>query len=144
MAAKKSAKATTKEEDAELEELWGELQSFSSSLVAQKGAKAKAETQVAAWEAKVDTLRAQGEEELEAMAVACLVKAREKVKEKEEAIQQLERSVRRRGGVVAAEAHVKKVVQDEVVEVEVEEMVEEMVKEEVEEKVLEEKVVGAE
>ena len=45
-------------EDAELEELRGELRSLSASLTAQKGAKAKAETKVAAWEAKVDALRA--------------------------------------------------------------------------------------
>ena len=78
------------------------------------------------------------------MAVFSLGKAREKVKEKEEAIQQLDRSVRRMEGIVAAEAKVKEEeVEDEVVEVEVEaeEMVEETVKEEVE-KVVEEKARG--
>ena len=142
MAAKKSAKAATKEEDAELEELRGKLQSLSSSRGAQKGAEAKAETKVAAWEAKVDALRAQGEER-EAMAVACLGKAREKVREKEEGIKHLERSVTRPEGIVAAEAKVKGEVEDEMVQVEVEEMVEETVKGEVEEKVMEEKAVGA-
>ena len=143
LAAKKSAKAATEEEDAELEELRRELQSLSSSLAAQKGAKAKAETKVVAWEAKVDTLCAQGDAEQEAWAVACLGKAREKVKEKKHDIVQLERSIRRLEGIVASEAKVKEEVEDEVMEVEVEEMVEETVKEEVEEKVLEEKAVGA-
>ena len=90
------------------------------------------------WEGKVDVLRAQGEVEREAPA-----KAREKVKEKENNILQLERSVRQLEGIVAAEAKVKEEVEDEVVEVEVAEMVEETVTEEVEEKVVEEKAVGA-
>ena len=65
------------------------------------------------------------------------------MKEKEENILQLERSVTRMEGIVAAEAKVKEEVEDEVVEVEVEEMMEEFVKEKVEEKVVEEKAVGA-
>ena len=41
------------------------------------------------------------------MAVFSLGKARERVKEKEEAVQQLDTSVRRMEGIVAAEAKVK-------------------------------------
>ena len=81
---------------------------------------------------------ATGDEERVAMAVFSLGKARERVKEKEHATQQLN-SVRRMKGIVAAEAKVKEEkVEDEVVEVEVEaeEMVEETVKVEVEEKVV--------
>ena len=82
-----------------------------------------------AWEAKVDALRAKGDVEREAWAVICLGRSREKVKEKVENILQLERSVKRLGGIVAPEAKVKEVVEDEVVEVELEQRVEEMVKE---------------
>ena len=39
-----------------------------------------------AWEAKVDALRSQGDAKREAWAVACLGKAREKVKVKEKDI----------------------------------------------------------
>ena len=89
---------------------------------------------MAQWEAKLEALRAKGEEERVAMAVFSLEKAREKVNEKEEAIQQLDRSVRRTERIVAAEAKVKgEEVEDKVVEVEVEAegMVEETMKEEV-------------
>ena len=60
----------------------------------------------------------------------------------EDNVRQLERSVKRLEEWVAREAKVKEEVVDEVVDVEVEEMVEEKVKEEVEEKVVEEKVMG--
>ena len=87
LAAKKSAKAATEQEDEELEVLRGDLRSLSSSLAAQKGAKAKAEVKVVAWEAKVDALRTEGDVEREAWAVVvCLGNAREMVKEKEENI----------------------------------------------------------
>ena len=92
---------------------------------------------MAQWESKLEALRAKGDEERVAMAVFSLEKVREKVKEKKEAIQQPDCSVRRMEGMMAAEAKVKEEeVEDEVVEVEVEaeEMVKETVKEEVEEK----------
>ena len=76
------------------------------------------------------------------MAEYSLGKAREKVEEKDEAIQQLDRSVQRMETIVAADAKVKEEeVENEVVEAEAEEMVGETVKEEVEEKVVEEKAV---
>ena len=141
LAAKKSAKAAP--EDAELEELRGELRRLSGPLAAQKGAMPKADTKVPTWEAKEDVLRAQRDEVGVAMAVFSLGKAREKVKEKE-AMQQLGGRVQRMEEIVAAEAKVKvEEVEDEVVvvEAEVEETVDETVKEEVEEKVVEEKAV---
>ena len=89
LAAKKSAKAVKEpkavveeEEEDELESLCEELQKLSSSLAAQKGAKARAEARVVAWKAKVDALRAMGGGG-EDWAVANLQKAREKVKEKD-------------------------------------------------------------
>ena len=90
-------------------------------------------------------MRATGDDEQVAMAIFSLGKARQREKEKEEAIQQLDRSVLQMEGIVVAEAKVKEEeVEDEVVEVEVEAevMVEETVKEQVEEKVVEEKAVG--
>ena len=142
LAAKKSAKAAP--EDEQPEELRRRLRGLSASLAAQKGAKAKAETKVAQWEAKLDALRGTGDEERVAMAEYSLRKARGKVEEKEEGIQQLDHSVRRMERIVAAEAKVKEEeVVDEVVELEVEaeEMVEETVKQELEEKVEVEKAV---
>ena len=50
------------------------------------------------------------------LAVVCLGKAREKVKEKEENILQPKRSVKRMEVIVAGEAKVKQEVEDEVVE----------------------------
>ena len=79
------------------------------------------------------------------MAIFSLGKAREKVKEKKQVIQQLDRMVRRMEGIMVAEEKVKEEgLEDEVVEVKVEgeEMVEQTVKGEVEEKVVEEKAVG--
>ena len=109
------------------------------------GAKAKTETKVAQWEAKLVELRRIGDEERIAMAEHPLGKAHEKVEEKEEAIQALDCIVRRMERIVAAEVdEVKEEVVDEVVEVQVEaeEMVEETVKEEVEAKVVVETAVG--
>ena len=65
----------------------GELRGLSASLAAHKGAKAKAETKVAQREAKLEALCGTGDEERVAMAEHSLGKAREKVKEQEEAIQ---------------------------------------------------------
>ena len=64
--AKKSAKAATEEEDAELEELRGGAAKSLLFPRGAKGAKAKAEVKVVGWEAKVDALCAQGEDEREA------------------------------------------------------------------------------
>ena len=95
---------------------------------------------MAQWEAKWKGLRSKGDEERVAMAVFSLGKAREKVKEKEEAIQQLDRNVRRMEGIVGAEAKAKEEeVEDKVVEVEVE--AEEVVEETVKEEVVEEKAL---
>ena len=122
-----------KDEEDELETLRGELQSLSSSLGGQRAAKARAETKVVAWEAKVDALRAHREGGREGWAAANLEKARQKVREKDNNIRLLERSVRRMEEIVAKEANVKEEVVE--VEVEVEAMVEEEVKEEVMENV---------
>ena len=94
------------------------------------------------WEGKVEELRAGGGGG-EGWAAANLEKARQKVRDKEDNVRQLERSVKRLEEWVAWEAKVTEEVVHEVVEVEVEEKVEEKVKEEVEEKVVEEKVTGA-
>ena len=123
----------------------GELQRLSSSLGAQRAARPRAETKVAGWEAKVAELQAGGEGEREGWAAANLKKAGQKVREKEDTIQRLERSVRWMEECVVKEGKVKEEVEEEVVEVEVEETVggkvEGKVKEEVEGKVVEEKVV---
>ena len=115
------------------------------SLAAQKGAKAKLESKVSQWEAKLVELRGMGDEDQIAMAEHSLGKAKEKVEEKEEAIVVLDRSVRRMETILAAEVdEVKEEEVEEVVEVEVEaeEVVEETVKEEVEAKVVVETAVG--
>ena len=96
-----------------------------------------------AWEAKVNTLRAKGDEEREGWAAALLEKARQNVRDREDNIRQLERSVMQMEEILAKEANVKEEVVNEVVEVEVEETVEEKVKAGVEEKVVQEKAVGA-
>ena len=89
----------------------------------------------------MEALRAKGEGEREGWAAANLEKARQKVREKEDDIRQLGRSVRRIEEWVAREAKGKEEVKDEVGEVDVEEMVK--VKEEMVDKVVEEKVTGA-
>ena len=129
LAAKKSAKAVKvveeeDEEEDELESMRGELQRLSSSLGAQRAARARAETKVAGWEAKVAELRAAGEGEREGWAASNLEKARAKVREEEDNIQRLERSIRWMEECVAKEAKVKEELEEEVVEVGVEEAVE--------------------
>ena len=117
----------------------GELKGLSASLAASKGAKAKLEVKVSQWEAKLAEVRAMGDEETIVMAEATLRKAKAKVAEKEEAIEALDRSVRRMEVVlVRAVEKVEEEEVDEVVEVELEaeEMEEGMVKEEVEAKVV--------
>ena len=81
LAAKKSAKAVKVVEEAEegeedeLESMRGELQRLSSSLGAQRAARAGAEVKVVGWEAKGAELRAGGEGEREGWAAANLEKA---------------------------------------------------------------------
>ena len=143
LAAKKSAKAAPAH--AEVEERRGKLRALSASLAAQKGAKAKLESKVSQWETKLVDLRGMGDEELIRMPEHPLRKAKEKVEEKEEAIQQLDRSVRRMETILAAEVDkLKEEGVEEVVEVEVEaeEMVADTVKEEVEAKVVVETALG--
>ena len=82
-------------EEGDEDELERELQRLSSSLGAQRAARARAEAKVEGWEAKVEELRAGGGGEREGWAAANLEKARQKVQEKEDNIRQLERSVRR-------------------------------------------------
>ena len=89
----------------------------------------------------MEALRTQGEEEREGWAAANLEKARQKVRESDDNMCRLERSIWTMEDIVAKEAKVKDDVVDEVVEVEVEETVEEKVKKEVEEKAVEEKAV---
>ena len=137
LAARKSAAVAP--EDPEVEEMRGGLTGLSASLATSKGAKAKLEAKVSQWETKLAEVRAMGDEEWVRMAEDTLRKAKAKVAEKEEAIEALDRSVRRTELVLART--VKKVneeEEDEVVEVEVEaeEMEEGMVKEEVGAKVV--------
>ena len=125
--------------------MWRELRGLSASLAAQKGAKAKLETKVSQWEARLVEVREMGGEDRIAMAEHSLRKAKKKVEEKEEAIVALYRSVWRMETILAAE--VDKVKEEEVedvveVKMEAEEMVEETVKEEVEAKVVVETAVG--
>ena len=128
LAAKKSAKAVKaeemeeEEEEDEVESPRGEVQSLSTSVGAQRGAKDRAE-------AKVDALRAQGEEKREGWAAANLEKARQKVKmkEKEDNMCRPERRIGSMVEIVAKEAQVNKEVVDEVVEVEVEETVQDLI-----------------
>ena len=97
-------------------------------LAAQKGAKAKLESKVSQWETKLVELLGMGDEDLIFMAEHSLRKAKEKVEEKEEAIEALDCSVRRMETISAAEVDkVKEEEVEEVVEVELgaEEMVEE-------------------
>ena len=117
----------------------GELKGLSASLAATKGTKGKLEAMVSQWETNLTEVRAMGDEERILMADATLRKAKAKVAEKEEAIEALDRSVRRMEVVLARTMEkVKEEEVDEVVEVEVEaeEMEEGMVKEEVEAKVV--------
>ena len=81
---------------------------------------------------KVEELRAGAEEEREGWAAANLERPRQKVRDKEDNVRQLERSVRRLVEWVAREAKVKEEVVNEVVKAGLEEMVEQKVKEEVE------------
>ena len=143
LAAKKSAKAAPGH--TEVEEMRGGLRGLSASLVARKGANAKLESKVSQWETKLMKLQVMGDEDRIRMAEQSLCKANEKVEEKEEAIETLDRSVRRMETILPAEVDkVKAEEVEEVVEVEVEaeEMVEETVEEEVEAKVVVETAVG--
>ena len=63
------------DEDDERKSLRGELQSLSTSLGAQRAAKARAGAKMVAWEAKVEALRAHGEGDREGCAAALLEKA---------------------------------------------------------------------
>ena len=137
LATRKSAAAAP--EDPEVEEMRVELKGLSASLAASKGAKAKLQTKVSLWETKLAEVRAMGDEERIRTAQDTLRKAKAKVAEKEEAIEALDRSVRRTELVLARTVEkLKEEEEDEVVEVEVEAeaMEEGMVKEEVEAKVV--------
>ena len=59
-------------DDAELEGMRKQVRRVSNSLGAQRAARARAEAKVVAWEAKVETLRARGEEERQGWAAANL------------------------------------------------------------------------
>ena len=138
LAAKKSA-AAAPAEDTEVQEMRGDLKGLSASLVASKGAMAKLEAKVSQWETKLAEVRAMGDEERILMAEATLHMAKAKVAENEEAIEALDRSVRRMEVVLTRT--VEKVKEEELYEVvegevEAEEMEEGMVKEEVEAKVV--------
>ena len=78
-----------------MEEVWGGLKGLSASLAASKGGKARAEAKVSPWETKLDDLRGAGDAERVRMAEDTLRRAKAKVAEKEEAIESLDRSVRR-------------------------------------------------
>ena len=127
-------------EDTEVEEMRRELKGFSASLAASKGTKAKLEAKVSQWETKLAKVRAMGDEERIRMAEDTLRKAKAKLTEKEEAIEALDRSVRRMELVLAGTVEKEKEEEvDEVVEVDVEpeQMEEGTVKDEVEAKVVE-------
>ena len=106
------------EEPAELEVARGELKGFLDSRAASRAAKTRAETKVSAWEAKLASLV---EEEAEEGRIrwpeANLRKAKEKVAEKQAAIEGFDRSVRQSERELAAV--VARVKDKEVVEVEV-------------------------
>ena len=119
LAARKAAAAAP--EDPEVEEMRGVRKGLSASLAACKGAKAKLETKVSQWKTKLAEVRAMGDEERIRMAEGTLRKAKAKVAEKVEAIEALDRSVRRTELVLARTVEkVKEEEEDEVVEVEVE------------------------
>ena len=84
-----------------MEEIRGSLKGLSASREASKGAKAKLKAKVSQWETKLAEVRAMGDEERILMAEAALHKAQAKVAEKEEAIEALDRSVRRMEVVLA-------------------------------------------
>ena len=67
-----------------------------------KGAKAKLEAKVSQWETKLAEVRAMGDEERVRPAEDTLRKAKAKVAEKEEAIEALDRGVRRTELVLAS------------------------------------------
>ena len=130
------------EKEVRLETLGGELQSLSTSLAAQKGAKAGPEAKVVAWGGQGGRVARHGGGGGGAGGFG-----RRQLREGEgegeagdDNISRLQWGVRRMEDIVAKEAWVKEEVVDKVVEVEVEETEED----EVEEKVVEEKTVGAE
>ena len=144
LVARKSAAAVPAEHP-EVEEAQGELKGLSASLAASKGAKARAEAKVSQWQTKLAALWAGGDADRIGMAEATLRKAKEKVAEKEEAIEALHRGMRwTERQLAAVVARVKEEEVDEVVEVdlEAEEMEEEIVKEEAKAKVAEETPAG--
>ena len=99
----------------------GGLKGLSASLATSKGAKAKLEAKVSQWETKLAEVRAMGDEERILMADATLRKGEGQGRGEEEAIEALDRSVRRMKVVLARTVEkVKEEVMDEVVEVEVE------------------------
>ena len=124
-AAKKSAKAVKPEavveeaeegDEDELESMHGDLQRLSISLGAQRAARARAEAKVVARQGKVEELRARREGERECWAAANLKNARQKVRDKEDNLGQLERSVWQLEEWVAWEAKVKEEVEEKMVE----------------------------
>ena len=128
-----------------MEELRGELKGLSASLVASKGAKAKAEANVSPWDTKLADLQAGGDADRIRLAEDTLRKAKATVAEKEEAIEALGRGVWTSELTLAAMVEKVKVEEvDEVVEVDEEagEMEQGIVKEEVEAKVVAETPVG--
>ena len=60
VARKRGAAAVSKEEEPEVEEARGELKGLLDSRAASKAAKARADTKVSAWEAKLASLREEG------------------------------------------------------------------------------------
>ena len=101
--AKKSAKAVKPEDVEEVEEadndkletLQADLRRLSSSLGAQRATRARAEWKVMVCEAKVEELRAGSEGNAHNLGVANVEKARQKVGDREDNVQNLERSVQR-------------------------------------------------
>ena len=137
VARKRGAAAVPEEEEPEVEEARGELEGLLDSRAASKAAKARAETKVSAWEAKLASLREEGADaERIRWGEANLRKANAKVAEKEEAIEGFDRAVRRSERELAAiVARVKDEEVDEVVELHAE-MEEGIVKEEGEARVV--------
>ena len=137
VARKQGAAAVPEEEEPEVEEARGELKGLLDSRAASKAAKARAETKVSAWEAKMASPREEGADaERIRWGEANLRKAKAKVAEKEEAIEGFDRAVRRSERESAAVVgRVKDEEVDEVVELEAE-MEEGIVKEEEEAKVV--------
>ena len=103
LVARKPAAAAAEEEPAEVEEARGELKGFLDSRAAFRAANTRVGGKVSAWEAKLASLREEGaEEERIRWGEANLRKAKLKVAEKQEAIEDFDRAVRRSERELAA------------------------------------------